>query len=176
MEGGRDGPWPDLIRAYFWPAINKRPTRVLSDSTRSNFFLTRREKIEKFDVFRGNFQNSNPNHKWLTRPEPQKIDPTRPGSKNFDPDPSLEGGQPNWTQPKKKEVIWSYKCYQLSEKCYNFLSKLGIVFGQDPCIFQKLWVFFRSLQLFKLSEIFRSSAYFSKARHFFPQFVMIPWE
>jgi len=30
-------------------------------------------KIEKFDVFRGNFPNSNPNHKWLTRP-----DPTRP--------------------------------------------------------------------------------------------------
>jgi len=25
----------------------------------------------------------------LTRPEPQKIDPARPGSKNFDPDPSL---------------------------------------------------------------------------------------
>jgi len=25
----------------------------------------------------------------LTRPEPQKIDPTRPGSKIFDPDPSL---------------------------------------------------------------------------------------
>jgi len=24
-----------------------------------------------------------------TRPEPQKIDPTRPGSKIFDPDPSL---------------------------------------------------------------------------------------
>jgi len=38
--------------------------------------LTGREKI---DVFRGNFPNSNPNHKWLTRPR----------SKNFDPDPSL---------------------------------------------------------------------------------------
>jgi len=25
-----------------------------------------------------------------TRPEPQKIDPTRPGSKIFDPDPSLD--------------------------------------------------------------------------------------
>jgi len=25
-----------------------------------------------------------------TRPEPQKIDPTLPGSKNFDPDPSLQ--------------------------------------------------------------------------------------
>jgi len=29
-----------------------------------------------------------------TRPEPQKIDPTRPGSKIFDPDPSLDRQQP----------------------------------------------------------------------------------
>jgi len=74
---------PDPTRAYFWPAVNKRPTRL-----QPGYFLTRPEgkKIEKFDVFRGNF---NPNHKWLTRPEPQKIDPTWPGSKNFDPDPSL---------------------------------------------------------------------------------------
>jgi len=28
----------------------------------------------------------------LTQPEPQKIDPTRLGSKIFDPDPSLTGG------------------------------------------------------------------------------------
>jgi len=42
-------------------------------------FLPQIEKIVKFDVFRGNFPNSNPNHKWLTRP----------GSKNFYPDPSL---------------------------------------------------------------------------------------
>jgi len=28
---------------------------------------------------------------YLTRPEPQKIDPTQPGSKNFDPNPSLVG-------------------------------------------------------------------------------------
>jgi len=39
--------------------------------------------MEKFDVFRGNFPNSDPNHKWLTRP----------GSKNFDLDPSLQGFQ-----------------------------------------------------------------------------------
>jgi len=34
----RDGPWPDPTRAYFWPAVNKRPTRVLFDPTQSNFF------------------------------------------------------------------------------------------------------------------------------------------
>jgi len=79
---------PDPTRAYFWPAVNKRPTRL-----RPRYFLTRpeeiffdtKDKIEKFDVFRGNCRNSNPNHKWLTRPEPQKIKPTR--VKNFWPGP-----------------------------------------------------------------------------------------
>jgi len=78
---------PDPTRAYFWPAVNKRPTRVLSDPTRSNFFWPERKKIEKLDIFGG---NSNPNHKWLTWPdptEPQKIDSTWPGSKNFWPGP-----------------------------------------------------------------------------------------
>jgi len=55
--------------------------------------LTRTEKIEKFDIFRGNFPNSNPNHRWLTQSDPshkkfKKL--TRPGSKNFNPDPSLQ--------------------------------------------------------------------------------------
>jgi len=68
---------PDPTRAYFWPTVNKRPTRLWP-----GYFPTRPEaifwpegkKIEKFDVFRGNFPNSNPNHKWLTRPDPgQKI-------------------------------------------------------------------------------------------------------
>jgi len=80
----RDGPWPNPTQAYFWPALNKMPTRLWAEG----------QKIEKFDVFRGNFPNSNPNHKWLTRPEPQKIDPTRPGSKILDPDPSLSQKQP----------------------------------------------------------------------------------
>jgi len=43
------------------------------------FFDPKGKKIEKFDVFRGNFPNSNPNQKWLTPPR----------SKIFDPDPSL---------------------------------------------------------------------------------------
>jgi len=83
---------PDPTRAYFWPAVNKRLTPL-----QPGYFLTQleenilswREKIEKFDVFWRNFPNSSPNHKWLTQPEPQKIDPTRPRSKIFDPDPSL---------------------------------------------------------------------------------------
>jgi len=42
--------------------------------------LTRREKIEKFEIFRGNFPN--PNHVWLTQPHPIQV-------KKFDPGPSL---------------------------------------------------------------------------------------
>jgi len=40
----------------------------------------RREKNWKFNIFRGNFLNPNPNHRWLTRLKLQKIDPT-PGQK-----------------------------------------------------------------------------------------------
>jgi len=69
---------PDPTRAFFWPAVNKRPTRVLSDLTRSKFFWPEGKKMEKFDIFRGNFPNSNPNHKWLTRPNPSHKKLTRP--------------------------------------------------------------------------------------------------
>jgi len=76
----RDGPWHDPTRSYFWPALNKSPT-----SFWPGYFLTQPEeifwpngkKIKKFDVFRGSFPNLNPNHRWLTQPEPLKIDPTR---------------------------------------------------------------------------------------------------
>jgi len=60
----RDGPWFD-------PSILLRPTCLCSDS--------KGKKIEKFGIFRQNFQNPNPNHKWLTRPR----------SKIVVPDPSL---------------------------------------------------------------------------------------
>jgi len=62
----RDGLWPEEI------------------------FLTRREKIEKFRIFRGNFVNPDPNQRWLTQPNPNNKKLTRPGSKNFDPGPSLQ--------------------------------------------------------------------------------------
>jgi len=51
--------------------------------------LIRSDKIEKFDIFKGNFPNPNPNHKWLTRPDPSYKKWTQLGSNNFDPDPSL---------------------------------------------------------------------------------------
>jgi len=35
-----DGPWPDLTQAYFWPAVNRRPTRLWP-----GYFLTRLEEI-----------------------------------------------------------------------------------------------------------------------------------
>jgi len=49
--------------------------------------LTRRAKIEKFGIYRGNFPI--PNQRGLTRPEEQKIDPTRHGLKFCDPNTSL---------------------------------------------------------------------------------------
>jgi len=82
---------PDPTRGYFWPAVNKRPTRVLSDRIQRYFFWPEGKKMEKFDVFRGNFPNSNPNHKWLTRTNPSHKKLTRPGSKILDLDPSLVG-------------------------------------------------------------------------------------
>jgi len=50
--------------------------------------------MEKFDVFGGNFPNSNPNHKGLTRPKPQKIDPTL--VKNVWPGPITSWGGFGW--------------------------------------------------------------------------------
>jgi len=59
---------PDLNRSYFWPAVNKRLTHLwlgyFLTPTQSNFFI--REKMGKFGIFRGNFQN--PNQRWLTQP------------------------------------------------------------------------------------------------------------
>jgi len=80
-QKSRDGPWPDPTRAYFWPAVNKRPTRLRPGYFRPDpkqLFLTRRERIWKFDIFWRNFQNSNPNHKWLTLPDPSHKKLTRP--------------------------------------------------------------------------------------------------
>jgi len=60
---------PNPTRAYFWPAVNKRSTCLWLSAfwpDPKRFFLTWREKIEIFYIFRGNFPNSNPNHKWLT--------------------------------------------------------------------------------------------------------------
>jgi len=66
QEMGLDPTW-----AYLWPAINKRPTCLWPGyflTQPKEIFLTWREKIKKFDVFRENFPN--PNHRCLTRPVP----------------------------------------------------------------------------------------------------------
>jgi len=46
------------------------PTRILFDQARWDFLWPEEQKIEKFGNFLENFQNSNPNQKWLTRPNP----------------------------------------------------------------------------------------------------------
>jgi len=66
------GPDPSLLLTCRKKEANPPLTWVLFDPTQG-------EKIEKFDIFSRNFPISNPNHKWLTLP----------GSKNFDPNPSL---------------------------------------------------------------------------------------
>jgi len=51
---------PDPTRAYFWPAVNKRPTHLwpgyFLTQLKENFFDPRGKKLTKFDVFRENFQ------------------------------------------------------------------------------------------------------------------------
>jgi len=77
MYYGRDGPWPDPTRTYFWPSVNKRPTRLWPGyflAQHEEIFLSQKGKIEKFDIFRGNFPNSSPSHKWLTQRELQNFD------------------------------------------------------------------------------------------------------
>jgi len=39
--------------------------------------------MEKVGIFRGNFPNHDPNQRWLTQPEQQKIDQTRVKIHNF---------------------------------------------------------------------------------------------
>jgi len=64
---------PDPTQAYFWPTVNKRPTRLWPGYFLTQpewIFLTGGKKIEKFGIFRRNFPNSNPNPKWLSQPNP----------------------------------------------------------------------------------------------------------
>jgi len=87
---------PDPTRAYFWPTVNKRPTRLwpgyFPTRPEAIFFDPKGKKLKNLtfleEIFEIQTQTING---WpgLTRPEPQKIDPTRPGSKIFEPDPSL---------------------------------------------------------------------------------------
>jgi len=55
------------------------------------FFLTRKDKNRKIWDFYGKFSKPKPKPKMADpiQPKWQKIDQTRPGSKNFDPDPLL---------------------------------------------------------------------------------------
>jgi len=59
----RDGPWPeltfDLQQIRGWPAFDP-----------GTFWSDPKEKIEIFTIFRGNFPN--PNHRWLTWPDPDQ--------------------------------------------------------------------------------------------------------
>jgi len=74
----RDGPWTDTTWAYFWPAVNKRPTCLWPGYfLPEEIFLIRREKNWKICHFYVEF----------SKPTSMMANPTRHGSKNFDPDP-----------------------------------------------------------------------------------------
>jgi len=61
---------PDPTRAYFWPAVNKRPTGVLYDLTRSNFFWPEVKKLKNLTFLGVIFEiqtQPDPGQKFLTR-------------------------------------------------------------------------------------------------------------
>jgi len=85
------GPRPDLNRAYFWPAINKRPTCLwpgyfltLSDPMR--FFYPKGNKLKNLGFLEEIFQ---------TQTKDGWPDPTRPNPSYNLPDP----GQNFWPRP-----------------------------------------------------------------------------
>jgi len=75
----RDGPWPDPTQAYFWPAVNKRPTRLwlgyFSTQPKEIFFDPKGEKLKNLmllgEIFQSQTQTINgwpdPGQKILTR-------------------------------------------------------------------------------------------------------------
>jgi len=88
------GPDPtDPTRAYFWPAVNKRPTclrpRYFATRPEEIFFDLKGKKLKNLtflgEIFQIQTQIINgwpdPSHKKLTRPDP--------GHNNLNPDPSL---------------------------------------------------------------------------------------
>jgi len=90
-ENSRDGPWPDPTQAYFWPAVNKRPTRLWPGyflTQPKEIFLTRRfffwhkgKTIENLTFLGETFQTQtqtingwpDPGQKFLTRNHHKKI-------------------------------------------------------------------------------------------------------
>jgi len=59
---------PDPTWAYFWPAVNKRPTSLWPKyflTRHKEIFFDRKGKNWKIWCFRGKFPNTNPNQEWL---------------------------------------------------------------------------------------------------------------
>jgi len=79
------------------------------------FFWPEGKKIEKFDIFRGNFSKPKLKLAEPTRPEPsnKKLTRTNPGSTLFDPDPSVLEPDINALtirqQPTKETIIFNIR-------------------------------------------------------------------
>jgi len=80
---------PDLTQAYFWPAENKRPTRLRLGyfPTRRDFFDSKGKKLKNLTFLREIFQIQTQTIYGWPNPSHKKL--TQPGSKIFDLDPSL---------------------------------------------------------------------------------------
>jgi len=66
----RDGPWPDPTQAWFWPAVNKRPTclwpRYFLTQPEEIFFWPRGKQLKILGFLGEMFQTQN--QRWLTQP------------------------------------------------------------------------------------------------------------
>jgi len=145
----RDGPWPHPTRAYFWPAVNKRPTRLRpgyfpSQRTQPEaiFFWPDGKKLKNL-TFLIQTQTINvwpdPSHKNLTRPNPgQKfLTRTHHYMKVINCYEKVKKFKSEQCKSIKVEVNgnvnWTYLFISIClKKCTSlaFFAKLGIFFGQ----------------------------------------------
>jgi len=129
--------------------------KVLFDLTWSNYFWSEWKKIEKFEVFRGNFPNPNQNQIWLTWPDPSNKNWPNP-SQNFLT--QVRSGQPFMAW------VWIWKISTKNVNFFNFFlfgskkisscrvgkypgqSRVGLLFrvksklgsGQGPSLLQSI--------------------------------------
>jgi len=119
----RDGPWPYPTRAYFWPAVNKKLTRLIPGYflTRPEdiFFNPKQKKLKNLTFLEEIFQiQTQTTNGW---PDPTWV-------KNFDPNPSL--AMTTWPRWLIISLIWANYMEQviLTVSCFNmFLNNLRFV-------------------------------------------------
>jgi len=110
----KDGPWPDPTRAYFWPTVNKRPTRLQPGyfpTQPEEIFIDPKGKKLKNLTFLGQiFQiQTQTINGWPdpTRPDPSRKKLTRPNpGQKFWPKPITNLYWWVWVKPGLGQVIF----------------------------------------------------------------------